>query len=174
MLPNMDEYLDKNGYQLTKMAKASLEAHYASRVQRGICLTFSELSNSTGMSLVRYIDFYVLHLYAMHSWLSVAYEVKVSRGDFFAELRDPQKREFALTVSNQFYFATPPRLVRPDEVPAEAGLVEVSAGGYVRVVKRAPERKREAAPWGFVAALARRAAKAPLSQEHAGTEEPLA
>src|SRR5437762_76357 len=60
-----DEYTDLDGYQRTKFIKATLAAWYARRVVTGRCPTFTELSNSTGMALGRYMDFYVLHLLAM-------------------------------------------------------------------------------------------------------------
>lgn len=73
----------------------------------------------------------------------VAYEVKVSRSDLLAELRRPQKRSLALELSNRFYFATPPGLVRPGELPEECGLVEVK-NGRSRAVVPAPVRQARA------------------------------
>jgi hypothetical protein len=161
----LEEYLQERGAALTKSVKASLCQHYANRQQRGVCTVFEELSNSTGMKITGFMDLFVLHYYMMDDWKRVAYEVKISRSDFLHELKHPEKRAFALSVSTHFYFATPPNLVRPSEVPAECGLVWVYANGIVRVKRPAPQRKVERPPWDFVAALVRRAANATNYQE---------
>jgi hypothetical protein len=54
----------------------------------------------------------------------VCYEVKVSRADFLAELKQPLKRRVGMRYSNEFYFLTPAGLVTPAEVPPECGVVE--------------------------------------------------
>lgn len=71
----------------------------------------------------------------------VAYEIKVSRADFRAEMRKPQKRAPAMAFTHQFFFATPPGLVKKHEIPEDCGLVEVAADGTVKVVKHAPIRR---------------------------------
>jgi hypothetical protein len=97
-----------------------------------------------------------------------AYEVKVSRSDFQREIRDPRKRRAALRVSNQFYFITPPGLVRPEEVPLECGLLEIGEEGKLPLIERvaAPFRDGQPASWHFFAAFARRIVKL---QENAAT-----
>lgn len=92
-----------------------------------------------------------------------AYEVKVTRGDYFAELSDPNKRAAALSVSNRFYFVVPAGMLDSSEVPAEAGLIEaVLDGPYsrdrTRLVIEAPWRDIEDPPLSFVCELARRVA----------------
>ncbi len=54
-----------------------------------------------------------------------AYEVKVSRNDF---LRDEKWRGY-LEYCNMFYFAAPPNLIDPAELPAEVGLLITSVNG---------------------------------------------
>jgi hypothetical protein len=94
---------------------------------------------------VCWTEVYGIDVFAQRFWRSgageerVAYEVKVSRSDLLAELRRPEKRALALELSNRFYFATPPGLVRPGELPEECGLVEV-ANRRSRAVVPAPVR----------------------------------
>jgi hypothetical protein len=86
------------------------------------------------------------------SYPVVGYEVKVDRGDYRSELRKPEKRQHALTICNEFYFAVPRGLLRDDEidataqpelgepslwVPGDVGLVVVDGRGC-RVAKPAP------------------------------------
>ena len=54
----------------------------------------------------------------------ICYEVKVSRADYFGELRHPLKRRIGMRYSNEFYFVVPGGMLSPDEVPAECGLIE--------------------------------------------------
>jgi hypothetical protein len=55
----------------------------------------------------------------------VCYEVKLSRADFLAELRNPLKRRVGMRYSNEFYFVTPTSMVSAVEIPSECGLIEV-------------------------------------------------
>lgn len=97
--------------------------------------------------------------WATEMWLPnriVAYEVKVSRSDFLDEIKHPEKRAFALTVATEFWFATPARLVRPDEIPEGCGLVEVNSGGVARQrVAATPAEAIDRPSWGFVHSLLR-------------------
>lgn len=101
-----------------------------------------------------------LDAWALQLWnpgAIIAYEVKVSRSDFLHEIRDPEKRAFAMMVSSEFYFVTPVRLVDVAEVPEDCGLIEVYEDGRVRTKKKAPSRPCMAPPtWNFVGSLMRR------------------
>jgi hypothetical protein len=94
----------------------------------------------------------------------VGYEVKVSRGDYRQELRNPHKRAAAVLQTNVFYFAVPAGLLKREElalrghpsddeqlalrangagplwVPEDVGLVEITGAG-VRVVVQSPVRR---------------------------------
>ena len=85
-----------------------------------------------------------LDAWAMNrSWkhmVMTGYEVKVSRGDFISDDKWPAY----LPLCNQFYFVAPPGVIDKMELPAEAGLYEVSKTGS-RLWKRkvAPHRTIE-------------------------------
>lgn len=84
-----------------------------------------------------------------------AFEVKVSRGDFLSEIKNPVKRLASLELSNYFYFVTPKGLVKASEIPDECGLKTVNATGHVQTVKPAPWREREPLPETFMASAMR-------------------
>jgi hypothetical protein len=89
----------------------------------------------------------------------VEYEVKVSRGDFFADAskqcwvrvdgkRQPRVKHYDLRdrlphAPSRFYFVVPAGLVRLDEIPEWAGLIEIDRTdrGHVseRLAKAAPK-----------------------------------
>lgn len=65
-----------------------------------------------------------------------AYEVKTSTRDF---RRDYKWRDY-LPLCNAFWFVTPPGVVDPEELPAEAGLLVLS-GSRLMAKKQAPLRQ---------------------------------
>lgn len=82
-------------------------------------------------------------------------------------VRERLKWQAALDLSTEFYFAAPPRVILPEEVPAEAGLVEVRPWGpsrelRARVIKPAPVRDTpHPGPEWWAAVLRRAARRAP-------------
>lgn len=114
-----------------------------------------------------------LDAWAMQLWSPReihAFEVKVSRGDFLREAKDPNKRAFGLLTSTHFYFVTPVRLLRPDEIPPECGLIEVYENGRVRTRIKAPAHEAGRPAWSFVSSALRRMRRAGFEQGpgHAG------
>lgn len=121
------------------------------------------------------MDGWAINVWPSGGFVSIAYEIKVSRSDFLRELKDPYKREWALTFSDEFYFVAPIGLIDRAELPPDCGLVEVKRGGQrggmykledgrefdMRVkVKPAPRTKRPAPTWALLAAVARRTCRA--------------
>lgn len=139
--------------------------------------TFTELATSTGAGWASYIDFFAMNLWPSKGFTRIAYEIKVSRSDFLAEMNLPQKREPAENLSHQCYFAMPPGLVKTDEIPDGWGLLEATRGGFRRK-KVAKQRKPGPMPNGFIAAIARRTSDDlpdlhPVIWRYAGEEIPL-
>ncbi|KKL28949.1 hypothetical protein LCGC14_2370020 [marine sediment metagenome] len=128
---------------------------------------FDELRVGTGFGhgSEQSMDAFAIALWPSKHWASHAYEIKTSRADFTRELRTPVKRRPALRYSNLFWFVTPEGLVKPEEVPIEAGLIEVRwrGGGYPRredwftdIVLQAPWRDIPPPTWNLFASVARR------------------
>lgn len=67
-----------------------------------------------------------------------AYEIKVYRSDFLSD----KKWRYYLPYCNEFYFVAPKGMIRPDELPPEAGLMEQLGGPQGRRLIR-----RKNAPW---------------------------
>jgi hypothetical protein len=70
------------------------------------------------------LDAFALNSLPYTGMKRICYEVKISRGDFLAELKHPLKRRIGMRYSNEFYFVTPPDMVEVREIPAECGLIE--------------------------------------------------
>lgn len=116
-----------------------------------------------------YIDAWAMHPYPSKQNCRVAYEVKVSRGDFLRDIKQPHKHRAALVHSNEFYFAAPEGMLRAEEMPLFAGLLEVKTMehgprkgepyiGYPSL--QAPWRDTNPPSWRFVASLCRSVRKA--------------
>lgn len=75
------------------------------------------------------------------SWVRPAifgYEVKVSRGDFLQDNKWPSY----LPMCNHLFFVCPTGLIKPEELPAEVGLLWASkTGGKLYTKKKAPRRE---------------------------------
>lgn len=131
---------------------------------------FAELRVGTGYSTYDYekkkrkpfnpeqrFDAWAINLYPSKKHERIVYEIKVSRSDFLHEIKNPEKREQALNLSNYFYFVTPKGLVSVDEIPQECGLIEVDEDLNTRIKLKAPFRETDNLRWQFLCTLARRA-----------------
>jgi hypothetical protein len=93
-----------------------------------------------------------------------ALRVQGAREDPRYRVTDRRKWDAALAISTEFWYAAPPRCILVDELPPEAGLLEVRAWGRgrefrARVVRPAPVRQTPIPDPSFWAAILRRAAE---------------
>ena len=122
-------------------------------------LFLRELRVGTGRqaSQAQRLDAFALCSWPHTSMKRVCYEVKVSRADFLCELKHPLKRRIGMRYSNEFYFVTPPGLLRLEEIPAECGWLEVDVNkpDFCAVTAPAPWRDTPGPTWQLVAAMLR-------------------
>jgi len=99
----------------------------------GEWVTMFELRNGTGFTQVqtRYMDCFAIHTYPSKGHIRHGYEIKVSRADWLAELAQPEKRRWAMEISNQFWFVAPTGIIKKDEVPEGCGLLLVTETGML-------------------------------------------
>jgi hypothetical protein len=129
-------------------------------------LFLPELRMSTGYSNEQRIDAWAIQAWRMSvradgSRLDlnnrrISFEIKVSRGDAVKELRDPDKRWYAYSISHEFYFVAPAGLISVKELSKDDGLIEVDDHGLLTIVKAARVREGMPPKWSFVASLCRR------------------
>ena len=81
-----------------------------------------------------------------------AYEVKISRADFRRDTAIKQRE--ARLFSDQFFYVTPAGLIKPEEVPDWAGLIEYLDGTFKTII-HAPYRDKDAPTWELVVSLIR-------------------
>lgn len=138
--------------------KAIWDMHRNKPNKRGEWACIFELRIGTGYGRIaeQTIDIFVINCFPSKSWHKIAYEIKCTRAGFFEEIKRPLKRQPALFFSNQFFFVTPPNLVRTEELPEEAGLIEVDKNSYCHVKLMAPYREAYPPVWPLFASIARR------------------
>lgn len=108
-----------------------------------------------GAQGLRYID-----LLAVSFRWTVAYEFKVTREDFLKELSDPNKRREAMEVASQFSFCAPAGIIKVDELPVGAGLVEVFHNGNYNITQEGAGLERPPPDWSLAVRMLRSVVKA--------------
>lgn len=117
---------------------------------------FFEVGNDTGTRVSRHADAVAIGIWPSTGHQLHGYEIKISRGDFLNEMKNPQKAWPVMRFCHRWSLLTPPGLVKVDELPPNWGL-QTYDGKTMRTVKQAPMLTPETMSPGFVAALVRRA-----------------
>lgn len=123
---------------------------------------FENVANSTGFGGKGYADAVAMNTYPSRGLLVHGFELKVSRGDWLRELRQPAKAETLFEFCDHWWLVAGDRaLVKDGELPAPWGLIAPNPRGEgLAIIVQAPKLEPKPLTRGFVAALARRAAAA--------------
>lgn len=104
------------------------------------------------------IDGYESKKHAIHG-----HEVKVSRSDWFTELRDPDKAEAFRPYCDYWWLVTSSAsIAKREELPDGWGLMVLGTNGQLRVTKQARKIDRLPLPWPMTVGLARAVQKTGL------------
>lgn len=127
-----------------------------------------EVRNATGGTAnERYADAIVASVWPSRGLWIAGIEVKVSKSDWKAELRNPAKSSSIQRFCDYWYVAVPDGLVSIDELPETWGLVTVKerAGKLSgKIVRRAPKLDPEPLSMVFVASILRNASASVQNQ----------
>ncbi len=124
----------------------------------------SQLRDGTGARQKRTIDAYALNIWPSE-FQAIAFEIKVSRSDFFHEIKDPSKFQRWDDRCTAFFYVLPSGLVQKHEIPEGCGLMEAYGKKQLnlRIVQAPQIRKLDFMPVEFVMSLLARD-KAPVSK----------
>lgn len=100
----------------------------------------------------RRIDFWDIHVHPSKGHEATAYEIKVSRADFRRDTAVKQRE--ARLWSDRFYYVTPKGLLKSEEIPDWAGLMEFD-GSRLSIKVPAPKRDKDAPSWDVFVSLIR-------------------
>jgi len=119
-------------------------------------VTFSEVSDGTGVNIARYADAIAMAIWPSRGYDLNGFEIKVSRSDWLKELNDPAKSWPIQRFCDAWWIvAADDTIVKDGELPSTWGLM-VPNGGKLKIVKRAPKLKPERMDRAFVASILRR------------------
>lgn len=118
------------------------------------CITASEVQLDKGK---RRADFLAMHPVASQNYRVTIFEIKVTRADFRND--GLEKQGAALSMADRFYYVTPEGLLKKEEVPEWAGLIEYGheKNGRKRfiTIKRSPIYQKSPPSWDFIVSLLR-------------------
>lgn len=118
---------------------------------------FPELRLGSGYSDIaqRRIDLFCIS--AEKGNYTTAYEIKVSRGDFLKDIKSDLKQRGARLYSTNFYYVAPKGLIKPEEIPVWAGLMEYDfEKDQFQTKIPAPLQSRNTPSWGLICSMIRR------------------
>lgn len=118
--------------------------------------TFFEVSNETGYGIKSYADAVAMGVWPSTGHEIHGFEVKISRGDFLNEMKNPEKAMPIMQYCHRWSLVCPAGMVKLDEVPATWGVYWFKDGA-VRKARQPPMLEAKPLTAGFVAALVRRA-----------------
>lgn len=137
----------------TPEVKAALRGRYAAPEW---ALMF-EVGDGTGMNQRRWADAVAMNLWPSRGLAIHGFEIKVSRGDWLRELKNPAKSGSVQQYCDNWWIVAPAGMIQPTELPPTWGLLEVKAGGQIRQAVDAPKLTPVEAGRPFLAAMLRRA-----------------
>ena len=98
---------------------------------------------------------------------TICYEIKVSRADFKNDIKKENKQIASRCFSNEFYYCTPKGLLKKEEIPVWAGLIEFdldkpivesryAAEVFQTIVKPSPSFDKCLPTWGMIVSAFRK------------------
>ena len=146
----------------TDLILKALKQYYTTWGRGRTNIIFPELRLGSGYCGVaqRRIDMFLISSNAGNQ--TTAFEIKVSRQDFKHDLESDLKQRGARLYSNLFYYVTPKGLLKPEEIPLWAGLMEINLDKYLetqdpKFEERVPSPLHAKAmpSWGLICSMVR-------------------
>lgn len=128
---------------------------------------FHEVPDAAGFNGKGFCDALAMGLWPSRGLHLHGFEIKVDRRDWIRELAAPEKAERFAKFCDFWSVIATDNVVKPDEVPAGWGYMNVSPGGRITVVKEPPANACRELTRGIFAAMckaARRDADAEIVQ----------
>lgn len=103
-------------------------------------IVMEQVPNGTGTWCSSWIDAAAVGVWPSKGLYRAAFEVKVSRSDFLAELKDPTKNAWAREHFHEFWFVAPGGVVKESELPEGDGWLKPHGSG-LSIVRHASRRE---------------------------------
>ncbi|HDG5313250.1 TPA: hypothetical protein PCI30_000829 [Klebsiella pneumoniae] len=118
---------------------------------------FFEVADGTGMNQRRWADAVAMNMYPSRGLEIHGFEIKVSRGDWLRELKNPEKSSTVQQFCDRWWIVAPKELIKPGELPPTWGHYDVTPAGVIRQMVAAPKLEALPTTRAFMAAMMRRA-----------------
>jgi hypothetical protein len=118
-------------------------------------VTVFEVREAAGSAIGSRADALVLSLWASRGLEITGFEFKCNRGDWLAELKNPEKADRIARYCDRWCLFAAPGVVREAELPIGWGLWELARGGSIRRRVAPSPRDPEPMPRAFVTSLLR-------------------
>ena len=151
-----------NDKEKTAFILRALKGYYTSWGRSRTNIIFPELRLGSGYCGVaqRRIDLFVISSNAGNE--TTAFEIKVSKQDFKKDLNNNLKQRGARLYANKFYYVTPKGLLKPEDIPLWAGLMEIDieankSSKYPTFSESvpAPLHSKAMPSWGLICSMTR-------------------
>lgn len=118
-----------------------------------------EVRNSTGHTRVeRYADAIAMNLWPSRGLSVLGFEIKVSRGDWLNELKQPEKADPIIKYCDYFYLVVGDKnIIKGGELPDNWGLIVPFGENKLKIKKEAPRLKPIPLDKRFIASMMRQA-----------------
>jgi hypothetical protein len=115
-----------------------------------------QVANGVGFKANRWADAVAISIWPSRGLSIHGFEIKVSRGDWTRELKDPKKSAEIQGYCDNWWIVAPSGMIEPEELPETWGLIEVDAKLKTKVTVKAPKLKPKPIDRQFLAAIVRR------------------
>lgn len=145
------------------MTSGDLEQLLRARYAAPAYALLTQVGIATGFACDRWADALAMGLWPSRGVHLHGFELKVSRGDWLKELKQPEKAERHVRYCDHWWLVvSEPAIVAPGELPKTWGLL-AAKGDKLQVAVEAPKLEPEPPPRKFLAAIFRKVVEQPLS-----------
>jgi len=137
-------------------------------------VVLEQVSNGTGFSRAKsWIDAAVFSTWPSSGLVRSAFEIKVDRQDFLAELQHPKKNQWAKEAFHYFWFVAPSNVIKEEELPENCGWMKPRSDKGLTIVRHASKRANPSLDDLLLSAFIRSAVKDLSSMKQAAVRDAL-
>lgn len=115
-----------------------------------------QVRNGTGYSRrTRTADALAMSLYPSRGLDLHGFEIKIYRGDWLSELKNPEKAEEIAQFCDYWWIVAPKEIIKLEEVPSKWGVM-IPFGKTLKIIKKAEELKSKKVDKLFLASILRK------------------
>lgn len=136
-------------------------------------IVLEQVNEGTGTLGRSWVDAVVLGIWPSTGCTRMAFEVKVDRGDFLREIKNPAKNRWARESFNSFWYLAPAGVIKEEELPAGCGWMKPRGSG-LSIVRAASNNDSAPIDALLLSSLIRSAVKFDHAQDRESVERVLA